>query len=92
MIVWNGYGFLVVIIDFFCLLFTEKLVESLTGNDQFYQENSWAIFLGFTLASGVVWLLCNKLEKIKGRLFFVEVKKWWWINLVIGAGMWLFVR
>ena len=89
MIIWNGYGFLIAVIDFFCLLFTEKLVENLTGNDQFYQENSWTIFLGFAIASAIVWLLCNKLEKIKGRLFFVAVKKWWWINLAVGAGFWL---
>ena len=40
-IVWRGYGWLVPIILFACLLGMEVSVETFTANDQFYQTHEW---------------------------------------------------
>lgn len=68
MIIWNGLGFLVVIIFIAAVLFTEFAVEILTGNDQFYQENAWVMLIGMLIAAASTYCLHRLLLLKKGRV------------------------
>jgi len=64
MIIWTGFGFLVAIIGFAALILTELVSESLTKNEQFYQQNSWVILVGMTVAAVLTFGL-HKLLSLK---------------------------
>lgn len=57
MIIWSGKGFLVVVIGFGCLLLTEVLVEGVTKDGQYYQDNGWPKLIAFLIAAVIVWPL-----------------------------------
>jgi len=63
-IIWTGFGFLVAIIGFAALILTELVSESLTKNEQFYQQNSWMILVGMTVAAVLTFGL-HKLLSLK---------------------------
>lgn len=68
MIIWSGLGFLVAVIGFASLILTEFVSEKVTGDDQFYQEHGWVIFVGMLLAAGLSYGLHRLLLLQKGRI------------------------
>ena len=68
MVIWKGLGFLVAIIAFAALLLTEIVSEGLTGDEQFYQENSWVILVGMLIAAVLTYGLYRLLLRQKGRV------------------------
>lgn len=68
MIVWKGFGFLVPLVTFGCLVATELLVESALGDEAYYQERSWPMALGFALAGAVIALVAPRFERGGARV------------------------
>lgn len=69
MISWTGFGFLVAIIGFAALILTELVFESISKNEQFYQQNSWVILVGMTVAAMLTFGLHKLLSLKKPRIF-----------------------
>lgn len=68
MIIWKGLGFLVAILGFGALLLTEYTVESVTGDENFYQRNSWVILAGMLFAALLTFVLHLLLSLKKPRI------------------------
>jgi len=66
--VWSGLGFLVAVIGFAALLFTEIISEKITGDDQFYQEHGWVILIGMLIAAVLTFGLHRLLLLQNGRV------------------------
>lgn len=63
MLIWSGLGFCVFVIMFGCSFIMEFLVESITGNNDFYQQESWPLAIALTLAGVTCWFLGKYLNK-----------------------------
>jgi len=63
MLIWNGWGFLVAVIGFGCLLVAEISVEAAMRDDQYYQNNGWPKMAAFVAAAIIVWPLGLYLNK-----------------------------
>ena len=63
--VWSGFGFLVAIVGVLALLGTQMLSGTITGNENFYQENQWVILVGMVVAAAVTFALNQTLLKPK---------------------------
>ncbi|HUQ71433.1 MAG TPA: hypothetical protein VM165_18035 [Planctomycetaceae bacterium] len=57
MIIWNGWGFLVGVLGFGCLLLSEFTVEAAMKDDQYYQNHGWPMAVGFLASAILVWPL-----------------------------------
>jgi hypothetical protein len=55
MIIWSGWGFLVIVIAFGVSLAIEVVSEALAGDDRFYQTHSWPMALALVLSGLIVW-------------------------------------
>ena len=73
MIIWTGFGFLVAIIGFAALVLTELISESIAGNEQFYQQNSWLILVGMTVAAILTFGL-HKILSLKKPKIVIDKK------------------
>jgi hypothetical protein len=62
MIIWRGWGFLVVVFVFGASLATELITESVTGDHEFYQAQAWPLALAFLIAGVVTWLVGQRLN------------------------------
>ena len=67
MIIWSGWGFLVAVIVFGCSLVMEILIESVTGNESFYQQAIWPLALALALSGAICWFLGKYLNKPEER-------------------------
>ncbi|MGC3957599.1 MAG: hypothetical protein QM813_06450 [Verrucomicrobiota bacterium] len=67
MIIWSGFGFLVAVVGFAALIFTEVISEKITGDDQFYQQHGWVILIGMLVAAALTYGLHRLLLLQKGR-------------------------
>jgi hypothetical protein len=74
MIIWRGWGFLVAVIGFGCLLLTEIGIEAVRNDDQFYQDHGWPKLLAFLVAAGIVWPLGRALNRTKPGRELVDPK------------------
>ena len=68
MIIWSGFGFLVAVIGFMSLVFTELVSEKITGDDQFYQQHGWVMLVGMLVAGALTYGLHRLLLLQKGRV------------------------
>lgn len=71
MIIWNGLGFLVVVIGFGCLLITEFLTETAFNDDQYYQSHNWPAFVALLIAGVIVWFFGRHLNS-KGAKCLID--------------------
>ncbi|HEX2444274.1 MAG TPA: hypothetical protein VHJ77_10050 [Vicinamibacterales bacterium] len=55
MIIWSGWGFLVVVIAFGASLAMEVVTEALVGDDRFYQTEAWPLALALALSGVIIW-------------------------------------
>jgi hypothetical protein len=74
MIIWSGWGFLVAVIGFGCLLLTEVGIEAIKNDDQFYQDHGWPKSLAFLVAAAIVWPLGRALNRKKAERELVDPK------------------
>ena len=93
MIIWSGWGILVLVIGFASFLLTQVGVDSMMQDDQYYRTHGWPKLVGFVVAAVLTWLLGHTLNRTRpGRdsLFFIPVQFWAVIFLVLGI-VFLFV-
>ena len=103
MVIWQGKGYLVAIIVFLSSLFMESISESITGNDQLFQESPHFVPLAFLIAGLITKITYKKLvypeeksyrvfdlqeEKVHS-LFFIPFKYWSPILFAIGIIIWI---
>ncbi|MBF9255032.1 hypothetical protein I2I11_17165 [Pontibacter sp. 172403-2] len=69
MIIWRGMGFLVVVITFLALLAGELISESLTNDENYYQENKSPMVVAFFIAGIIIGLIGKGLNNKKGKVF-----------------------
>lgn len=55
MIIWRGFGILVVVIGFGSLILTELIAENIAGDDRFYQEHKWLALFGSLVAAALTY-------------------------------------
>ena len=72
MIIWKGWGFLVVVFVFGASLAMEWITESMTGDDTFYQEKAWPLALAFVVAAGLTWVVGKRLQARGARTVIDE--------------------
>lgn len=68
MIIWKGWGILLIAIGVVFLLLTEVVVEAAIGNDAYFQEATWPMFLALVLSAAVIWPLGRWLNRPSGRV------------------------
>lgn len=83
MIIWSGWGFMVAVIVFGCSFLMELATEGYTGDEQFYQDSTWAFPMALVLA-GILVYVCDRWIKpgqgVQNSLFFIPMK--WWTPLL----------
>jgi hypothetical protein len=106
MIIWQGFGFLGVLIPVGCYILTALMVGSITGPN-YLGLHSWPGALGTLVGAGLVWLLAQKLSgpgrilvdqqtgetvvlKKQHSLFFVPLRYVAVIMAVVALGILLF--
>jgi hypothetical protein len=62
MIIWRGWGVLVAVFAFGAALAAELIVESTTGDDQYFQREAWPLALALVAAGVLTWLVGRKLN------------------------------
>jgi hypothetical protein len=67
-IIWRGFGFLVAVIGFAALILAETVSEKITGDDQFYQQHGWVVFIGMLVAAALTYGLHRLLLLEKQRV------------------------
>lgn len=45
----RGWGFLVIVVGFGCLLMTQLFVNTITQDDKYYQTHGWPVMLTVTV-------------------------------------------
>ncbi len=73
MIIWQGFGFIVPLATFCCLLFTEIISEAVTGDDQFFQNHESMRSVGFSSAA-ILLLFLNRLIAKKKTRYLVDLE------------------
>ncbi|MEW4567441.1 hypothetical protein AB1L88_06195 [Tautonia sp. JC769] len=68
MVIWSGWGFLVGVITFGCLIATEFLVEEVYQDEQFYQANGWPKLAGFLASAVIVGVVGRWIGRKQGRV------------------------
>ncbi len=71
MIIWKGWGFLVVVIVFSTSLVAEFISESITNDENYYQENSFPLSLAL-LTAGIINDLLGKWLNTRKTKVFIE--------------------
>jgi len=85
MIIWSGHGYLVAVIVFVTSLLMECATETVTGNDEFYQQNVIAFPAALLFAAGITFgveRLTFASDSRMHTLFFIPMK--WW-PIIIGC-------
>jgi hypothetical protein len=67
MIVWRGWGIVVVVLSGAALLLTQLAGDAILGAG-FYTAHRWPRFVGLALAAGLVWLFSRILDARPGRV------------------------
>jgi hypothetical protein len=67
MIFWTGFGFLVPLIAFGCLLAFEAGLEAYYQDDKYYQTHGWPKLAAFVLAAAIIWLIGAVLDRRPAR-------------------------
>ena len=69
MIIWSGLGFLVVVIVFVSSLLAEVLTETITGNDNLYQQNPIPLIVSLLFSSILIYFLGKWLNTRKAKTY-----------------------
>lgn len=66
--VWRGFGFLVPVVAFACLLFTQVLTNAAFADAHYYQSHDWPKLIGVPIAAIALWFLGNFLNSKPSRV------------------------
>ena len=72
MIFWTGYGFLVPLVAFGCLVGAELASELAFEDSDYYQENTWPMALGFGAAGAFLALTAYRFPDPQPRVMIDE--------------------
>jgi len=93
MIIWTGWGLLVAVFAFGSSLLMELITEKVTGDDDFYQTESWPLPVALIIA-GVLTYIGDRLthpDNAKyNTLFFIPMKYWAPILFIIALATLIF--
>ena len=62
MIIWQGKGWMVIAILIGCSLVANVLTDSLSGSDQYWEQNKWPLGLALVASGIICWFVGAKLE------------------------------
>jgi beta-xylosidase len=68
MIIWSGRGFLVALIAFGCLLFSEWSTEAAFHDTSYYQTHGWPKLMALFVAAVLVWMLAQYWNREPSRV------------------------
>lgn len=71
-IFWSGFGFLIPLVTFVCMLITELGTEALLHDDQYYQTHGWPLGLGFLISAAALFALAQRLGRGGTRVLVDE--------------------
>lgn len=63
MIIWQGFGWLIAVFCFGCLMITEMCVNGAMHDRNYYETHGWPKLLGFWIAAGVSWPLGRSMSR-----------------------------
>jgi len=103
MIIWQGFGFLAVVIPFAILVAFQALLDSVQG-EGFYMENLWPKVMAFLLSGALVYVVGDRLNNKPGKILIdpetnqqIELKgvhtmfwvpmQYWGIIIAIGGSI-----
>ena len=72
MLVWKGFGVLVPVVTFACLLAAELATETAFGDDRYYQDHPWPMAVGFAVAGILVGRIARRLQSPSHRVMLDE--------------------
>lgn len=75
MIIWKGFGILVVIIAFLCLIITQLVADGVTGDPHFYQTHHWLACLALMFAAVPVYFVARYFNNKPGRVVIDKATK-----------------
>lgn len=90
MIIWRGWGFFVPIIAIAILALMEGVAESIAGDDAYYQNNRWIIFVGTCVVAAILWPLGRWLNRKSPERNLVDLNTGESVVLQSGGGNSLF--
>ena len=67
MLIWNGKGYLVVVVAFISALGAEYLIESYFADQNYYQAHGWPLAAALIAAGIISWFLGNYLSSRGSR-------------------------
>lgn len=67
--IWQGLGFLVIVIYLVVLAIGQYLSIYLTGNEKVYIENNWLNALFMAISGVIIWYVGNALKKDGGKTY-----------------------
>jgi hypothetical protein len=91
MIIWSGWGFLVLVIGLACFILTEMSVGSLMQDDRYFRAHGWPKFVAGAVAAVLTWFIGRALNRARpGRggshsLFFIPMEYWAVLFLALGV-------
>lgn len=68
MIIWQGAGFIVVVVSVLMLVLTELSVEALFKDETYYQRYGWPKLIALFIAGWTVLLIGKYLNKKEGKV------------------------
>jgi hypothetical protein len=66
-IIWRGFGFLVVVIAFVCALVGNLIANAVAG-EGYFDRHKWPLGVSLLVAAALCWLLGDYLRKQPGRV------------------------
>lgn len=66
-IIWNGFGFLVAVITFGCLLVSNLIANAVAG-EGYYEHHQWLMGVSFLAAAAICWFFGSYLRKRPGHV------------------------
>jgi len=83
--IWSGRGYGVAVIAVGCSLVCEVTVEALTGDADFYQDQSWPLSLALLLAAGLCFIWSRRMPGHRNTFFFLPAR--YWTGILLGAAV-----
>lgn len=68
MIIWRGWGVLVLVLGAAALLLTQWLTRAISGDALYYQSHRWPTLVAMALAAAGTWVLHQALSRKQPRI------------------------
>jgi len=90
MIIWSGWGFLVVIIGGVSLVVTQLTVNAAMHDNLYYTNNSWPKFLALVIAAVITWPVGRAINRQRPVRRSFDDQSGQWVVQYGGGGHTLF--